>query len=316
MNCGPYDQQIPLYLYGELPPEDEETLEQHVESCAECRLEIDRLRSMRRALDARALAPEARLLAECRQDLMTVVQQSAAPARRWGLFLGDGTSFLNPVAGLRRVAMVAACVGLGFFIARLPLRGPGLEALPSDPETDAVSPGGFFPADGTRVRSVQPDHASGRVRIGLQETRLRFVSGTPEDANIQRLLLAAAHDDMNAGLRVESIDLLKDHHGSALVKKALMDALARDPNPGVRLKALEGLKALAAESEIRKLLAHALVADDNPGVRVQVIELLTERPHSSMVGVFQDLVRKEDNQYVRMRCRRALRELNASEGTF
>ena len=64
---------------------------------------------------------------------------------------------------------------------------------------------------------MQPD-ASGRVQIALDEVRKRVVSGRMEDGNIQRLLLAASRDENNPGLRVESVDILKDHAASAEVR--------------------------------------------------------------------------------------------------
>ena len=58
-----------------------------------------------------------------------------------------------------------------------------------------------------------------------------------EDANIQKLLLAAARGD-NPAVRVESVDLLKNRAGSTEVRDALLNAVSQDSNPGVRLKAL------------------------------------------------------------------------------
>ena len=75
-----------------------------------------------------------------------------------------------------------------------------------------------------RVRSVQPD-ASGRVRIELDDVRKRVVSGRMDEGRIQQLLLAAARDDSNPGLRVESVEILKDHAGTLEVRAALLDAV-------------------------------------------------------------------------------------------
>ncbi len=65
---------------------------------------------------------------------------------------------------------------------------------------------------------------------------------------IQRLLLTAAKDPSDAGLRVESVDLLKNNSQSAEIRKALVYSLEHDPNAGVRLKALDGLKQFARGS--------------------------------------------------------------------
>jgi len=100
------------------------------------------------------------------------------------------------------------------------------------------------------------------------------------------------------------------------VRDALMNALLHDSNPGVRLKALEGLKPLAAKPPVRGALSQALQFDDNDAVRMQAVDLLTARRDEAMVGVLQNLVQKEDNSYVRLKCEKALKEMNASIGTF
>jgi 3-methyladenine DNA glycosylase AlkC len=58
------------------------------------------------------------------------------------------------------------------------------------------------------------------------------------------------------------------------------------------------------------------VKDDNPGVRVQAIDLLTAHHDPSIVGMLQDAVQKEDNNYIRARCRNLLEAMKASVGTY
>jgi hypothetical protein len=167
----------------------------------------------------------------------------------------------------------------------------------------------------SHVRYVEPT-AGGKVQIIVDESRQRVFSGSVEDGNIQRLLLAAAKDPADAGLRVESVDLLKNQAESAEVRGALLYALQHDPNAGVRLKALDGLKSFADDPPTRKTLTHVLLTDDNPGVRTQVIDLLIPHRSDSIVGVLQELMAKEDNDYIRMRVQKALHEMNASVETY
>ena len=136
-----------------------------------------------------------------------------------------------------------------------------------------------------------------------------------DDQNIQRLLLTAARED-NPAVRVESVDLLKSHSDSSAVRDALLNAVAHDPNDGVRLKAVEGLKPLAADPDVRKVLAQVLLADNNSAVRMQVVDLLVEHRDDAIVGVLQNLMQKENNSYVRLKSEKALKEMNASIGTF
>jgi len=307
MTCDSVARLIPLYFYGELMPEEEERLEEHLHSCAGCAREMERQRSLAAALDRRQAQVPPMLLASCRADLLAGTQgrepRFHKPAKGpWTLFLEALAATLAGFHQYRTPVGAVALVAVGFFAARF--TGAGVPA-------SSLSPAGevFF-----TVRSVQPD-SSGRVQIAFDETRRRVVSGATGDRDIQRLLLAAARED-NPAVRVESMSLLTSRADSGEVRDALLNAVARDSNAGVRLKALDGLKPLAGDPQVRKILAQVLLADDNPAVRMQVVDLLVSHRDGSMVGVLQNLVQKEDNNYVRLKCEKALKDMNASIGTF
>ncbi|MBV8731260.1 MAG: HEAT repeat domain-containing protein [Acidobacteriia bacterium] len=314
MNCDAVLNFIPLYFYGELAPPEEDELEEHLHACPGCAREMERQRALAAALSGRQIEPSAAFLDHCREDLMAAVlgrghQLAIAPARvdvatpprrtgPWRLFLDALAETFSGFERLRLPLGAAAMVALGFFSARL--------TTTRSPATAEAA----FPT----VRSIQPD-GSGRVQISLDETRRRVVSGRMDDENIQQLLLAAAHGD-NPAARLESLGVLKDRADSSPVRDALLNAVGHDPNPGVRLAALEGLKPLSGDQEVRKVLAQVLLTDDNPAIRMQVVDLLTTHRDDAIVGVLQDLMQKENNNYVRMKSEQALKAMNASVGTF
>jgi len=307
MNCDSAADLIALYPYGELTPEEEERVEAHLHACEACAGEMKRQRELAAALDRRRLEPGPDLLADCRRDLLVSVYRDVAKAPRpvgpWRLFADAMSQSFAGVARLRQPLGALALLAVGFFAARFTTPAP----VPASEE------GGQSVF--SSVRSVQPD-AGGRVRIAFDETRRRTVSGRLEDDQIRRLLLAGARDDNNAAVRVESVDLLKAGAGTEDIRGALLNAVANDPIAGVRLKALEGLKPLAGDPKVRQTLARVLLADDNAAVRMQVIDLLVARPDDSMVGVLQSVVQTDDSSYVRLKCEKALKEMNASIGTF
>jgi len=122
-------------------------------------------------------------------------------------------------------------------------------------------------------------------------------------------------EEDNPAVRVESVGFLKNLP-AADVRGTLINALLHDANSAVRLKALEGLKAYAGQRDVRQALAKVLLNDENPGVRIQTIDLLIANRDDSTVAVLQNVVQKENNSYVRLKCERTLREMNASVGTF
>ena len=95
-----------------------------------------------------------------------------------------------------------------------------------------------------------------------------------------------------------------------------LNALAHDPNAGVRQKALDGLKPFAGDPTVRRVFQQALIGDDNPAVRMQLVDLLVAHPDDSMVGLMQEMIQRENNDYVRLKVEKALKDMNASIGTF
>lgn len=307
MKCDWIVESIPLYYYGELPPEEEERFEDHLHGCEACGGEMERFRRTAAALDRREVQPPADLLAECRHDLMRAIYREETPARRPAAPpLRDSlAAMFAALARFRQPLGAMALLALGFFAARL-TTGPQHMAAPAMPASDVVY---------SSIRSVQPD-SSGSVQIAIDETRRRMVSGRLDDGNIRRLLLAAMREDDNPAVRVESVGILKDFPVTSDVRAALLGVALHDPNAGVRLKAVEGLKPFAADPDVRTVLARVLLNDENPGVRIQTIDMLVEHRDEGMVGILQNVVQKESNGYVRMKCERALKEMNASIGTF
>jgi hypothetical protein len=141
-----------------------------------------------------------------------------------------------------------------------------------------------------------------------------MVKGSLDDANVQRLLLAAAHED-NPAVRGESVNVLKNQSRSAEVRDTLIELL-QDPNNYVRLNAIEGLKPIAADPQVRRVLADVLRTDDNDAVKMQAIDMLTAHRDDTIVGLMQALVQREQSNSVRLKLEKALRESNASIGTF
>lgn len=315
MNCQTVEANLGLFLYGELTFDEEEAVQAHLAACAACQAALAREQALHGALDGIAVEPSPSLLRECRENLRLRLAEDAvrrlAAQRRLGLAaMVEGIVALFSVPAARWAVPLGACAMLaaGFFAARL---------------TDAGGPvfAGGQPL-ASRVRYVEPDQ-HGRVQIVVDETRQRVISGRLEDDAIRRLLLAAAKDPANPGLRAETIGILNQRAQETEFRNALLHAVKFDSNAGVRLRALAGLKLFAQEPEVRAALAEVLLRDANPGVRTQAIDLLVESRAAApgaadpqLAGVLQQLLGQEGDTYVRRQCERALREMKASVETY
>lgn len=317
--CGEIKDFFPLYLYGELSFDEEERVESHLDACVDCRNALERQREVQAALDNIAIEPAPSLLRSCREDLhYKLVEEETgghSHARRgwWEQFTDaltgrSGSGWMRPAGALTLVA-------LGFVGARM---------LPQNvlPFGGSSQMGVMEPA--SRVRYVEPA-SDGHVQIVLDETSQRIISGTPNNPRIQGLLLAAAKDPSDPGLRAETVEILTANAQSSDVRNALLFALLHDQNAGVRLKVMTGLKAFAQQPEVRSAMTQVLLNDANPEMRSQAIDLLTkslnqEDPAMSfdrqVIGAMQELMQRESNAYVRQRCKTALEAVKASTETY
>lgn len=311
INCAQAQMHFALLLYGELSFDEEERVDAHLDGCTECRAQLERQKLLHAAADSLALEPPASLLRECRSDLIATMRQIPAtqPARQEGWW----DRFVNWLGGgpILRPITAGALVLIGFFGAKLtPFLNEGLLG---------INQAGVNQAGIARVSDVEPQ-TDGSVRIVVDETRQKTVTGGLDDQRIRALLLDAVRDPNNDGLRAESVDLLTRRAQSAEIKGALVFVVGHDQNDGVRLKAMEGLKAFATEPEVRDALSQALLSDANPGLRTQAIDLLIQTPDDNslpnidraMIGTLQELMLRERNAGVRQRCEKYLQLVNAS----
>lgn len=302
MNCDTVTKQLSLMLYGELSFDEEEIVQQHLDTCASCQNELAKTQAVHASFDKNEVEIDPVLLANCRRNLRvatgTLAEAGGKPRKFWSE-LGSWNWFGKPVSAVTLIA-------LGFFGARLlPTEGVRMSQMGlGDPGPVA-----------SRVRFVEPGQ-SGRVQIVVEETRQRTLSGDMDDDGIRTLLLRAARESSDPGVRVETMDLLKGQPQSVEVRRALLHALRQDANAGVRLKALDALRPSADDADVRQVLAEVLLKDDNPGVRTQAVDLLTQKRVPELVGVLQESMTRENNNYVRMKCQRVLADMNASAETF
>jgi hypothetical protein len=314
MTCDAASNLISLYYYGELEPADEDLLETHLAGCSACAAEVEKQRKLAAALDRYAPPISPHLLEDCRADLMAAIAGGAPRAASehkgpWTLFLDAMASTFAGLGRLRQPLGATAFVALGFMAAKIT---PGV--LPGISHGPAIATADLGADVFSTVRSVKPD-SKGRVQIAYDETHRQVTEGRLDDPAIQRLLLTAAHEQ-DAAVRGESVGVLTSRSESTDVRDALLNAVAHDSNAGVRLKALEGLKPISADPLVRKTLAQVLLTDDNARMRMEVADLLVAHCDDSMVGTLQSVMQREDNDYVRMKVEKALKERNASIATY
>ena len=302
MNCETIKDLLVLLNCGELGFEDEEAVETHVESCLACKAERQRLQHLDAFLELQSATVSPELLGRCRRDLSESLMHEAPRRARfsplaWWLGI-DSAPWLKPAAAL-------ALLTVGFMGGKL-LR-------PEAPQLTAAQPAVVQPAT-INARGLDPSSVAA-VPDSYPPVQPVAIQSGPGDDRVRNLLLAAVNDE-DPALRVDSIDLLQHRCSDETVRRALLGALKADKNSGVRLKALDALRPYAKNPETRVVLAGVVLNDNSPTIRAQAIDLLVQSRGADIASTLQEVLRREENPYIRERSVNALRAMKASAGTF
>jgi hypothetical protein len=309
MKCEWVQENLVFYVYDELADDARHELEQHVERCQECALELAAVKKFRSEVaEFPAAEPSPSLLAASRMKLQEALE-SAEQGSWWHRFLFD------PIAWLEQVrfapALGAAIFMLGFaggigatykiLAPRMPGSGPTVTLPGVQPSLASVS----------GISSISQQAGSDQITIQYDTVLPREAQGTVKDPEIQQLLLYAARNNFNAGVRMDSVDLLTQQPTNPHVREALLYSLRYDSNTGVRLKALDGLGPyIKADVEVRDAVLEALMSDSNPGIRIEALRLLEPvRADSAVRIVLERLAAKDENRYIRSQARTLVAQL-------
>jgi HEAT repeat protein len=161
------------------------------------------------------------------------------------------------------------------------------------------------------ISSIVQDPGTNQVSIKYNTVSTQEAQGSLNDQKIQQLLLYAARNNYNSGVRVDSVDLLAQKSGDMQVREALMYTLQNDTNPGVRLKSLDALgNYVKNDTNVRDSVLRALVNDGNSGVRIEALRLIEPvKADGSVRGVLMALAAKDQSTYIKSQARTMLAQL-------
>jgi len=307
MKCEWLRENIVLYVYGELPDDARHELEQHVARCADCAAELKAEQDFHILLvQDRAADPTPNLLAASRMRL----QEALETAQQGGFF---SRLAFDPVNWLRQVrfspALASAILILGFAGGI----GTMYKIRPTDQGTAAPIQKASQAPDVSiaGINSITQEPGTNQISIKYNTLATQEVQGSLNDQRIQQLLLYAARNNYNSGVRVDSVDLLAQKTNDLQVRDALIYALQNDTNPGVRLKSLTALGTYVKDdANVRDAILRALVNDTNSGVRIEALRLLEPvEADASVRGVLMTLAAKDQSQYIRSQARTMMAQL-------
>jgi hypothetical protein len=308
MKCEWVRENITLHVYGELADDARHELEQHVARCADCAAELKAEQEFHALLsEDRAAEPTANLLAASRMRLQEALE-TAEQSGFWHRLAFDPANWLRQVrfspalASAILILGFAGGVGTSYRVFVHPPSGSATATTPAPASTEASITG---------IRSITQEPGTNKIDIKYDTVSTLETQGSMNDQRIQQLLLFAAQNNYNSGVRMDSVDLLTREPNVSQVREALVYALRYDTNPGVRLKALDGLGGFVKDDvRVRDVVLEALVNDSNPGVRTEALRLIEPvKADGSVRGVLMTLAAKDQSQYIKSQARTMLAQL-------
>jgi anti-sigma factor RsiW len=309
MKCEWVRENIVLEVYGELADDARHELEQHVARCADCAAELKAEQAFHALLaQDRAADPSPNLVAASRMRL-----QEALETAKQGSFFSRLA--FDPANWLRQVKFSPALASVILILGFAGGVGTAIKLTPRSPSVVQQAPLQVqqVPVEASIVgiESITQDPGTNQVSIKYNTVSPQQYQGPLNDQQVQQLLLYAARNNYNSGVRVDSVGLLAQRSSDQQVREALMYALQNDTNPGVRLKSLDALgNYVKTDTNVRDAVLRALVNDDNSGLRIEALRLIEPvKADGSVRGVLMALAAKDQSTYIKSQARTMLAQL-------
>jgi anti-sigma factor RsiW len=302
MKCEWVQQNILFYVYNELEDDARYEVEQHLARCPDCANELKATRKFHATLSQSLVdEPTPNLLTASRMRLQEALE-TTSQGGWWRRIIFEPTTWLRQLRMSPALAAAIFIVGFGGGIGAtynyLGSRqmGNGVAAIEQTSNQAPVEASAI-----TGIRSVTQQPGSNQVSIKYDTISTQEAQGSLNDQRIQQLLLFAARNNYNSGVRMDSVDLLTQAPNDTQVREALMYALENDTNPGVRLKALDGLSAyVRKDAAVRDAVLRTVAADASSGVRLQALHLVEPmKADSNVRAVLTRLAETDQNASIR-----------------
>ena len=313
MKCEEAIGQLVLQAYDDLSIEEQAELELHLHGCAACEAEREAVSAFRMEMAQEAipdLSPN--LLTAARMRLDGALDE--AGEKTWGMRLRAG--LLGTWQHLYAApALATLLIGTGFLSGSLLTRYQAAHApaaqLPSISSHDN---------EGTvaNIHGITQTSDPNVVQVSYDRVVPTTFTGRIDEPLLRQLLLRAAQNSADNGVRRQSVDILvaeckagRCEHGTAGdvgVRDALLERLRYDKSPAVRLHALEGLQGYVGEDQkVRDAVLESLMRDKSAEVRTVAISMLQPvEGDSSVRQVLHTVSTQDDNPYIRNASMQAL----------
>ncbi|HEX2969479.1 MAG TPA: HEAT repeat domain-containing protein [Bacteroidales bacterium] len=272
MECRDYRELITLKLCGELNAQQEDMLSEHIEECAECRMELDKALKMWDLLGEVHQEEPSIEMAERFNSALNNIGRKQQKVKRNNfarLLEKIAASVSSPL--VPRLAFTVLILMGGFLLGYF-LRPSGNHSLSYNRQIDSLS---------------------------------------SQVSELKQMMMLSLLQDQSATMRLQAVSYTEELSSvDKQVIEALLLTLNNDPNVNVRLATLEALAQLADESSVREGLVRSIENQESPVVQSAIADVMVRLNEKRSVEPLKRLLsRKDINQSVKTNIELSIQKL-------
>jgi hypothetical protein len=303
---------IQLSFLGEADEQQKTDLKNHISVCTECRAELESLKELDEYLFAsKSMKVPEKLLSESRNILRDKIRIERIRQNNPGRVLDNISFFItsNYKYLVNGAAAMAAGLLIGFFLFKTPA---------ADNYQDNNVEMAALTEEDARIRNIRiidPNPDDDQIEFSFEAVKEVRINGSLNDKKIRNILMYAAMNGSNPGVRLNSLNVLNNSDNyDKDVKEAIISAAKYDDNPGVRREALKFLKTFPFDQEVKQSYLYIILNDTSTAMRIDAINELVQASskgselNNEEVEIFREKLLTDENDYIRYRARTVLEE--------
>ena len=318
MNHNEFKRRILVSLFGELSKNEQAELEEHLQSCEECRNELEQQTHLLSLVSKhKTLEVDEALLQDARSQLRGAIRAE----RQRKKLLDNITQFFTGMitAPYKAALSGVAVMAIGLFLGYLFFHTSSVIPINTNekPNTELT-----FNENDVRIKNVRfvdPVTSDGEVEFTFDAVKPMHIKGNVNDQKVQSILTYAMLNERNPGARLNSINAMDSDTPKKFdndIKDALVTVVMTDENPGVRREALKFLSKFPYDEDIKQAYIYVLTADTVTGLRIEAINALSNLTKKALdlkqseVDLFKQKLETDNNSYIRYKTKTILQNYN------
>lgn len=308
--CDYYSQLIWLDIYDDIGDEQKKELEGHLKRCAECRMDLEEARQIKKLLNQKMqLKVTEKNLTENRAELHERLLLLTQPKVRSMWFEYIKKIVTLDFSPMLRFSTALALLILGVLVGKYILASNQKAQFEQQFLLSGLKSGNF-----AGVESIDYNPTTQQVSMRVNTMNRLNIQGELNKPEIQQILAQTLMVEERPNILLKTVGALTNTKNfEQNVLTALIDVLENDENVGVRLKTIKLLNTMPINDSVKdimiRVLVKVLLKEKNSAIRIEAINGLSKIKDESVNPIFFNAAENDSNEYVRYRAAHSLQRL-------